>query len=141
MSGWTDKRPMSPHTTIWRWHVTMAGSILHRATGVGNYIGAILVVVWLFAVASGPEAYDLFAGFAGSIIGQLVLFGFTLSICYHLINGVRHLFMDAGKGFDPKFASGTAWAAIVLALLLAVAIWAVGGLIPGLSPGLSMGAA
>lgn len=131
MSGWTDKRPMSPHTSIWRWHITMAGSILHRVTGVGNYIGAFLVVGWLFAAASGPETYDLFAGLAGSIIGQLILFGFTLSISYHLLNGVRHLFWDAGKGFNPKFASFTGLLTMVLSVVLAVAVWVLAGLVPG----------
>lgn len=139
MSGWTDKRPMSPHIWQWRWHITMWGSILHRMTGVGNYLGMILVTGWLFAAASGPEAYDLFAGLAGSIIGQLILFGFTWSVSYHLLNGVRHLFWDAGAGFRPKFASTTGTLVLVASVLVAAAIWLLAGLVPGIASPLGAG--
>jgi succinate dehydrogenase / fumarate reductase cytochrome b subunit len=133
MSGWTDKRPMSPHLQVWKWHVTMLGSILHRATGVANYMGAFLVTAWLFAAASGPELYGEFEALAGSIVGQVILFGFTLSIVYHALNGVRHLIWDAGHGFAPRVASFTGYLVILLAILGAAAIWLLAGLIPGVS--------
>lgn len=143
MSEWTDKRPMSPHVSIWRWHATMLSSILHRATGVGNYIGAIVVVAWLFSAASGPGAYNQFAALAGSIPGQLVLAGFTLSVCYHLLNGVRHLVWDAGHAFNPKLSSMTGTFVLIASLALTAAIWVLGGLVPGVaSPfGLAAGGA
>ncbi len=132
--GWTDPRPMSPHLWLWRWHVTMLGSILHRATGVANYAGAVLVAAWLFAAASGFESYDAFQQLAGSIPGQVVLFAFTLSISYHALNGVRHLFWDVGQGFAPKFASMTGMLTLVAAIILAVAVWVLAGLVPGVDP-------
>jgi succinate dehydrogenase / fumarate reductase cytochrome b subunit len=133
MSGWTDKRPMSPHLQVWKWHVTMLGSILHRATGVANYMGAFLVTAWLFAAASGPELYGEFEALAGSIVGQVILFGFTLSIVYHALNGVRHHIWDAGHGFAPRVASFTGYLVILLAILGAAAIWLLAGLVPGVS--------
>jgi succinate dehydrogenase / fumarate reductase cytochrome b subunit len=140
MSSWTDKRPMSPHTTIWKWHLTMVSSILHRVTGVGNYIGIFLVVAWLFATAVGPDLYEPLSGLVGSIWGQLILFGFTLSISYHLLNGVRHLVMDAGKALEPKFASFLSGLVLLLAVVLAIAVWLLSGLVPGVDP-LALGAA
>lgn len=134
MSDWTDKRPMSPHTSIWKWHLTMASSILHRVTGVGNYLGSFIVVAWLFATAAGPDYYEPLAAVTGSIWGQLILFGFTLSISYHFVNGLRHLMMDTGAGYKPKFASFTAGLCFVLALALAVAVWLLSGLVPGVDP-------
>ncbi len=134
MSSWTDKRPMSPHVSIWKWHMTMASSILHRVTGCAIYVGAFLIVAWLFAAASGPDLYEPMASLIGSIWGQLILFGFTLAMTYHLLNGVRHLSMDAGKGFNPKFASFTAGLVLVLAVILSVAIWMLAGLVPGVDP-------
>ncbi len=134
MSSWTDKRPMSPHVSIWKWHITMAGSILHRATGVANYVGAAVVVAWLFATAAGPDFYEPLSAAIGSIWGQLILFGFTLSVCYHLLSGLRHLFWDAGKGFNPKFASLLGAIILVSAAALAVAIWLLSGLVPGIDP-------
>lgn len=134
MSSWTDKRPMSPHTTIWKWHVTMASSILHRATGVGNYIGIFIVVAWLFVTTTGKENYDAFSAVTGSLPGLVILFGFTLSVCYHLLNGIRHLFMDGGAILNPKVGSFTATLALLAAIVLAVAIFLLAGLIPGLDP-------
>lgn len=134
MSSWTDKRPMSPHVSIWKWHITMAGSILHRATGCANYVGAAVIVAWLFATAAGPDYYEPLSAVTGSIWGQLVLFGFTISVCYHLLSGLRHLFWDAGKGFNPKFASFMGAVILVSSVALAVAIWLLSGLVPGVDP-------
>jgi succinate dehydrogenase / fumarate reductase cytochrome b subunit len=125
---------MSPHTSIWKWHITMASSILHRVTGVGNYIGIFIVVAWLFVTTTGQENYDQFSAVTGSIPGMVILFGFTLSICYHLLNGIRHLFMDAGIALNPKTGSFTATLALLAAIVLAVVIFIGAGLIPGLDP-------
>ena len=129
MADWTDKRPMSPHLQVWRWHITMASSIFHRATGIALYAGAFLVAGWLLAVASGPEAYDVYRDVSGSIFGQLVLFGFTVAVLYHLGNGIRHLFWDAGMGYGVATARMTAWLVFAVAILGAIAIWVAAGLV------------
>src|SRR5689334_22430505 len=112
MSSWTDKRPRSPHLQVWKPHLTMATSILHRITGVGNYIGLFIVVAWLFATTTGQENYDQFSAVTGSIPGLVILFGFTVSVCFHLLTGLRHLFWDAGAGFNPKSAS--VWSGVMI---------------------------
>jgi succinate dehydrogenase / fumarate reductase cytochrome b subunit len=109
---------------IWRWHITMAASILHRIAGVGLYLGALVVMAWALSLAGGPDAYASFTGLAGSLIGKAVLFGLTLCVFYHLANGVRHLFWDAGLGFKVQTASATAWLVIALAVFASVAFWA-----------------
>ena len=119
------ERPLSPHMQIWRWHITMASSILHRATGVALYIGALILAGWALALASGPVGYDQYARLLGSPLGKLVLFGLTVSIFYHLANGIRHLFWDAGEGFTPKTASMTAAAAMTFAVVISLFIWIV----------------
>lgn len=134
MSSWTDKRPMSPHVSIWKWHMTMASSILHRVTGVGNYIGIFIVVAWLFATAAGPDYYEPLSGLISTIWGQLILFGFTLSISYHVLNGVRHLVMDAGRALNPKFGSFLSGLVLVMSVALAVAVWMLSGIVPGIDP-------
>lgn len=121
-------RPLSPHAQIWRWHVTMAASILTRATGAALYGGAILLMGWALALASGPVAYDDYVGLLGSIPGKIVLFGLTYSALYHLFAGLRHLAWDSGRGFTPAVASRSAWAAILCAAVASVAVWVVAGL-------------
>ncbi len=127
-SDWNDPRPLSPHLMNWKWHITMATSILHRATGVALYIGSFLLVGWLVAIAmsspSNPDVYNAYAGLMGSILGQLVMFGFTLAVFYHLANGIRHLFWDSGSGYEIGTANLTAWIVILFAVIASVALWA-----------------
>ena len=124
-------RPLSPHIGIWRWPVTMASSILHRMTGVGNSIGLILLTWWLVALATGPGAYAQFSGFIGSPLGRLFLFGFTVSLTYHLLNGVRHLVWDSGRGYDVEGSARATWIIMILAIVLSAAVFAVGYFMKG----------
>ena len=116
-------RPISPAVGIWRWHVTMAASILHRVAGVGLYGGALIFMAWALSLAAGPDAYGVFTGIAGSIVGKLALIGLTLCASYHLCNGLRHLAWDAGFGFKPQTASGTAWLVIAIAVIATLLFW------------------
>lgn len=114
---------LSPHVQIWGWTVTMAASILHRATGVGLYTGTILLTVWLASAAMGPEAYVKVMAFLHTPVGAFILFGYSWAICYHLLGGIRFLFWDAGYGFSKQIATKSAWGIIAGSLILTAAIW------------------
>lgn len=116
---------MSPHLQVWRWHVTMLTSILHRVTGVGLYLGGLIAAAWAISLAGGPESYALFKGLLGSPLGKLVMFGMTLSVFYHLGNGVRHLVWDLGHGLDIKTANSSAYAVFGFTIAATVAVWAI----------------
>jgi succinate dehydrogenase / fumarate reductase cytochrome b subunit len=116
------ERPLSPFM-IWRWHITMFTSIAHRATGVALYGGALILAGWAMALAAGPEAYATYQGLLGSPLGKLVMFALTVSVFYHLANGVRHLVWDAGRGLDIKTANMTAVVAIAFAVAATLAVW------------------
>jgi succinate dehydrogenase / fumarate reductase cytochrome b subunit len=116
-------RPTSPSVTVWRWHVTMVASFAHRVAGVGLYGGALVLMAWALALASGPDAYAVFTGLSGSILGKIVLIGLTLCAFYHLANGMRHLAWDAGAGFAPKTADGTAWLVIGSSVIATLLFW------------------
>ena len=117
-------RPLSPHLQIWRWHVTMLASILHRVTGGALSVGAVLIGLWLLALAFGPEAYATFTGWMGSPLGLLVWFGLTAALAYHFAGGVRHLIWDAGEGLTPKSANALSTASIAFGAVAAVVFWA-----------------
>jgi succinate dehydrogenase / fumarate reductase, cytochrome b subunit len=93
-------RPLSPHLQVYRPQITSVLSILHRITGVALTIGTVLLTWWLVAAAYGPEQFANVQAFLGSFIGQLLLWGFTFSLFYHLCNGIRHLLWDFGWGFE-----------------------------------------
>ena len=84
-------RPLSPHLQIYRRQLTSITSILHRFTGIGLAVGLLYLVCWLTAAASGLEAFDRLQTFNGSIIGRLLLLGWSIAFFYHLLNGLRHL--------------------------------------------------
>jgi succinate dehydrogenase / fumarate reductase cytochrome b subunit len=119
-------RPLSPHLQIYRWQLTSVLSILHRAAGVALGLGAILLVWWLVAAASGPGPYAAVQGFLGSWLGLLLLFGWTLSLFYHLCNGIRHLAWDTGIGFDLQTTYRTGWAVVAATAVLTVIAWIAG---------------
>jgi succinate dehydrogenase / fumarate reductase cytochrome b subunit len=124
-------RPLSPHLQIWRWTLTMALSILHRATGVALYAGTLLVAWWLWAAASGPQAYAMVEWFMGTIIGRIVLFGYTWSLIHHMLGGIRHLIWDMEYGFGPAEREWLAMANVVGAIVLTFIVWVVGYLVMG----------
>ena len=119
-------RPLSPHISIYSWKFTMLLSILHRATGIALGVGALLLVYWLCAAASGPAAFADAQGFIGSWFGLLVLFGFSYALFYHLCNGIRHLFWDAGYGFELTTAWSSALATVAVSVALTVLAWIAG---------------
>lgn len=117
------ERPLSPHLQIYRWPVTMATSILHRATGCALAAGTLLLAWWLVAAAAGPEYYAMVQSILGSILGRLVLLGFSWALFYHLLNGIRHLFWDAGHGYSLPVANKSGWAVIIGSVVLTVLAW------------------
>lgn len=94
------ERPLSPHIQIYRPQITSVLSILHRITGVALTFGTLFLTWWLVAAAYGPDAFATAQGFLGSILGHLLLWGFTFAVFYHLANGIRHLAWDFGWGFE-----------------------------------------
>jgi succinate dehydrogenase / fumarate reductase cytochrome b subunit len=118
-------RPLSPHLSIYRWPVTMATSILHRATGIGLAAGFIVLVGWLFDTASGPDVYAKFIAVMDTTVGRLLLIGWSYAFFYHLSNGIRHLVWDTGRGLEKGQATRSAWLVIVVSILLTAAFWAV----------------
>lgn len=117
------KRPLSPHLQVYRWGAHMAVSILHRATGSALAFGAILLTWWLVALATGHEYFNTVQGYAGTIVGRIILFGITLSLMQHFASGIRHLFMDAGKLFDLKSNTSSAKFTFIFSIVSTLVIW------------------
>jgi succinate dehydrogenase / fumarate reductase cytochrome b subunit len=119
-------RPLSPHLQIYRPQITSTLSILHRFTGIALSFGTLLLVWWLAAAAAGPAAFARVQGFIGSPLGYLLLFGWTLALFFHLVNGVRHLAWDAGYGFDLPTVHRSGRATVILAVVLTLLAWVLG---------------
>lgn len=119
-------RPLSPFMH-YRWLYTNTLSILHRLTGVVLSVAFLLFVYWLAAAAAGPDAYEVAVDRLSTPLGQLVLLGALAAFCYHLLNGIRHLFFDFGVGFELATARRSGWAVavgtVVLTALIGMLLW------------------
>lgn len=122
----TGKRPLSPHLQVYKPQITSVMSISHRATGVALAVGTLLLVYWLAAAASGPAAYASAQGVIGSWLGYLFLFGWSVALFYHLSNGIRHLFWDAGYGYEIKAVYSSGYAVLAATAALTVLAWIAG---------------
>lgn len=122
----TADRPLSPHLQIYRWQLTSLLSILHRATGLALGVGAVILVWWLVAAASGPDAYAVVENFLGSWLGFVLLLGWSASLFYHLCNGIRHLVWDTGHALELRGVYIGGWIVVAAAATLTAAAWAFG---------------
>jgi len=117
------QRPLSPHLQIYRPQLTSLLSVTHRATGIALVVGTLVLVYWLLAAASGAEAYGSAQQLLGSWLGRLVLLGFSFALFFHLCNGIRHLFWDAGLGFELKTTYASGNAVVIVSIAMTVLAW------------------
>lgn len=137
-------RPLSPHLQVYKWGPHMTVSILHRVSGVGLGLGGLAILLWwLGALASGPEAYATFTGWmwadltaldwsgAGAIFGslvkivlKLVLIGMSWAFFNHMSSGLRHFVLDIGAGFELGVNRLGSILSMVSGVVLTAAFWA-----------------
>jgi succinate dehydrogenase cytochrome b subunit len=119
-------RPLSPHLQVYKWQLTSVMSILHRATGIALSVGALYLVIWVVFASASPRTYAMFQSFNVSILGRIFLGGWLFCGFYHLCNGIRHLFWDAGYGFELKDAYRSGWIVVGVCLAATLVSWIVG---------------
>jgi succinate dehydrogenase / fumarate reductase cytochrome b subunit len=124
-------RPLSPHLQIYRPMLTMMMSIVHRITGAGLYFGMLLLAWWLIAAARGPNAYATVQWFMGTLIGQLILLGYTWALIHHMLGGIRHLIWDTGRGFGAHEREWLTLAGLIGSIAITAVLWLVGYLVMG----------
>tara|TARA_B100001173_G_scaffold73028_1_gene62146 strand:- start:183 stop:569 length:387 start_codon:yes stop_codon:yes gene_type:complete len=118
-----NKNPISPHLQVYRWHISSLLSIAHRILGVINFLSLIAIFFFLLILSFGENHYIPFLIFINSFFGKFILIGFTWSMCFHLLSGVRHLIWDMGYGFEIKTANASGILVIILSLVMTVLFW------------------
>ena len=117
------KNPLSPHIQIYRWHISSLLSITHRISGVINLLALILIFFWLIVLSFGESNYELFLLIINSFFGKFILIGFTWSMSFHILSGIRHLAWDLGYGFEIKTANISGIIVIICSLVLTIIFW------------------
>jgi len=116
-------RPLSPHLQVYRPQMTSVMSILHRAAGVVLTTGTLILATWLVSLALGKEAYDVVVMVIGHPLGQFVLFGYSVALIYHALNGVRHLGWDLGFGLTIPQVYKNGQIVLFLTVVLTMGLW------------------
>ncbi len=129
----TNNRPLSPHLQIYNNQLTSVMSITHRFTGVVLAIGSLGMLWVLVSLSLGGDYFANTQACLTSLVGKIALFLFSACLMYHLFNGVRHLFWDAGKGYELVDAYRSGYIVIFLTVLSTAALWIV-----ALSQGVSL---
>ena len=115
--------PLSPHLQIYRWHISSLISITHRISGVINLLALILIFFWFSLLSFGESNYESFLLIINSFFGKFILIGFTWSMCFHILSGIRHLVWDLGYGFEIKTANISGVIVIIFSFVLTIVFW------------------
>ena len=116
-------RPLSPHLQVYRWQMTSVLSILHRGTGLLLVLGTVMIAFWVIALALGHNAFTSYQAWLGSLLGKLLLVGWSFSLFYHCANGIRHLLWDAGWGYEIERVYMTGWIVVSISVILTGLLW------------------
>ena len=121
-----NQNPLSPHLQIYRWHISSLLSITHRISGVINLLALILIFFWLLTLSFGESNYELFLLMINSFIGKFILIGFSWSMSFHLLSGIRHLVWDLGYGLEIKTSNISGIIVIISSLVFTIIFWLLG---------------
>tara|TARA_B100001123_G_C14820847_1_gene832130 strand:- start:252 stop:638 length:387 start_codon:yes stop_codon:yes gene_type:complete len=117
------KNPLSPHLQIYRWHISSLVSITHRISGVINLLALLLIFFWLLVLGFNQNNYEFFLLIFNSFFGKFILIGFTWSMSFHILSGIRQLILDLGYGFKIETANISGTIVIISSLILTVVFW------------------
>jgi succinate dehydrogenase / fumarate reductase cytochrome b subunit len=102
-----NNNPLSPHLQVYKWQISSLLSITHRIVGVINFIAITIICFWSVSLLLGQTSYQFIQTFLNSIFGKFLVISLCWTFSFHILNEVRHLFWDAGYGFDLKIAKIT----------------------------------
>ena len=121
-----NKRPLSPHIQIYRWHVSSLVSISHRITGIINIIAITLICLWVSLIFISENNHEMINLFLSSKIGKFIILGLTWSFSFQMLSEIRHLIMDLGYGFELKTSKITGLLVMFGSLILTVIFYIIG---------------
>ena len=121
-----NKKPLSPHIQIYRWHISSLVSISHRITGIINIIGITFICLWVSLLVFGESNYDIIKSFLDTMIGKFIILGLTWSFSFQILSEIRHLIMDLGYGFELKTTRITGILVIFGSIILTIAFYLIG---------------
>ena len=121
-----NKKPLSPHIQVYKWHISSLVSISHRITVIINIIGITLICLWASLLLLGENSYEAVNLLLNSQIGKFITLGLTWSFCFQILSEIRHLIMDLGYGFELKTTKITGLLVIIGSIFLTIILYLIG---------------
>ena len=121
-----NKKPLSTHIQVYKWHISSLVSITHRITGIINIIGITLICLLVSLLILGENNYEIIGTLLNSLIGKFIILSLTWSFCFQILSEIRHLFMDLGYGFELKTTKITGLIVIFGSLVLTIVFYLIG---------------
>ena len=121
-----NNNPLSPHLQIYKWQISSLLSITHRIVGVINFFAIILICLWASLIILGQDNYSNINIILNSIFGKFLAISLCWTFSFHILNEVRHLFWDAGYGFDLKIAKITGVLVLLGSFVLTILFYVLG---------------
>ena len=121
-----NKRPLSPHVQIYKWHISSLVSISHRITGIINIIAITLICLWASLLFLAEENYETVELLMSSLIGKFIILGIIRSFSFQILSEIRHLIMDFGYGFELKTSRITGLIVIFGSIILTIVFYLIG---------------
>ncbi len=121
-----NKRPLSPHIQIYKWHISSLVSISHRITGIINIIAITLICLWASLLFLAEENYEIVELLMSSLIGKFIILGIIWSFSFQILSEIRHLIMDFGYGFELKTSRITGLIVIFGSIILTIVFYLIG---------------
>ena len=121
-----NKRPLSPHIQIYKWHISSLVSISHRITGIINIIVITLICLWASLLFLAEENYEIVELLMSSLIGKFIMLGIIWSFSFQILSEIRHLIMDFGYGFELKTSRITGLIVIFGSIILTIVFYLIG---------------
>ena len=121
-----DKKPLSPHIQIYRWHISSLVSITHRINGIINIILITIICIWASLLLLGESNYEVMKYFLSSLLGKFFILGLTWSFSFQILSEVRHLIMDLGYGFELRTSKITGLIVIIGSIVLTIFFYFIG---------------
>ena len=121
-----NKRPLSPHIQIYKWHISSLVSISHRITGIINIIAISFICLLASLLVFGESNYEFINLFLSSLIGKFFILGLTWSFSFQILSEIRHLTMDLGYGFELRTTKITGLIVIFGSIILTIAFYLIG---------------
>lgn len=112
------QRPVNIDLTTIKMHPAANASILHRVSGV-IMVFAIGILLWTLNLSlSSAEGFAEIQTWFSGFFFSFIIWGILSALTYHVLAGVRHLFMDLGY-FEEKVSGNTsAKVVFVLAIII-----------------------